>query len=170
MIDLSIEGWDKKAIEDINNGLDEYDNQMAGLPKWSKIDAPSYLTMDLDQLRKKSPDELSEALIQLGQYALNVQRLINRNRSWERWGKAKLDQLTAHYLPEVGSNFGFNERILLARNNPEYCKRINAFLVKVQMRLDDLDQLPYHIKLISDSIKDLKFLAIRREKESFNHE
>jgi hypothetical protein len=156
---------DPDFVPEIDATLDKFEQELGGLPKWSNAEAPKYLYMNVTDLGKKSPEELSEAAFALNQYALNLQRLINKLRGWERWCIARLDQLEAYYLLSVPQNYGFNERTKMARHNPEPCKKINEYLRKIRMQLDRLYEMPSQIKVMSESVRDIKFAAIRREKE-----
>jgi hypothetical protein len=154
---------------EIDKVLDEFEKQ-AGLPEFKKIECPAYLTMALEDLRKKSPDQLSEAVFEIAQYSLYIQRLINRNKAWQRWALSRIDEIAASELPNIGTNYGFNERVLIAKNSPELCKRINAFLRKTEMQLNRLYGVPDNIKFMADCIRDMKFAAIRKEKGYQNAE
>lgn len=156
---------DPEFVVDIDQTLDKFEQELGGLPKWNNIDAPKYLYMNVSDLGKKAPEELSEAVFALNQYGLNIQRLINRLRAWERWCIARLDELEASYIQDIPPTYGFNERSKMARHNPEACKKINAYLRKIRMQLDRVYDIPSHIKVMSESVRDIKFAAIRREKE-----
>lgn len=159
---------DPEFVEPINQALDKFEEEVAKLPKWTHIEVPKYLYMNVSDLAKKSPDELTEAVFMLNQYSFNVQRTINKLRAWERWCNASLDSLEAKFLEEVPPSYGFNERPKIARHKPEPCKKINEFLRKIRMQLDRLYDLPNQIKIIADSIRDIKFVALRKEKEYAN--
>lgn len=154
---------DQKVREEIEEALVEFEKQ-CGMPPLTKVEAPAYITMNLEDLRRKTPEELAEAQFLLAQYGLYVQRELNRQKAWERWGKAKSDELAAHFIPNIGQGFGYNERELMARNNHELCKTLNAFLRKVRMQIDIMYDVPNHIKFISDSIREIRFSALKREK------
>ncbi len=153
--------------KEIDKALDAYEKQQ-GIPIWERMDAPEYLSMNIDVLRKKTADELAEATYALNQYAFNLQRVINKNKAWQRWAISKLDELEAYYLQDVPDRYGFNERPKIARHQPELCKKINEFLRTIDMRLNRLYDFPSQIKAISDSIRELRFAAIRRDKEYNN--
>lgn len=153
----------EKHREEIEKALEAFEAQL-GLPKPQEMSAPRYLTMSVVELRAKSPEELSEAVFEINQYSLYIQRIINRNRGWERWAKSKLNEVAASYLPKVSGHYGFNERELICKNTPSLCKHLNAFLRKVGMELDRLYDLPNQLKNMADTIRELKFIALRREK------
>ena len=156
---------DPSFVAEIDATLDKFEQESAGLPRWVTMEAPKYLYMNVADLGKKSPEELSEAVFSLNQYAMNVQRLINKLRSWDRWSVAQLDQLEAYYIEHVSTQYGYNERPKMARHNPEPCKKINEFLRKIRMQMDRLYDIPNQVKMMSESIRDIKFANMRREKE-----
>jgi hypothetical protein len=152
-----------KTTDEIDQALDEYERQK-GLPEFKKLDAPNYIYMNLNDLRKKTPEELSEAVIEIHQYQMYLQRLINRERAWERFCKNKIEEIAATEVQKIDNRFSGYERMQIARNSPEVCRKLNSFLREISMKLDRLDKVPDNLKLIADSIRDLKFEAIRKEK------
>lgn len=150
--------------DEIEEAIKEYERQKAGLPDLADLKAPVYLSMALEDIRKKSPTELSEAIFELCQYALSLQRLINKNKSWERWGRSKLDELATGYLDEVPTKYGSYERTMIAKNKPELCKALNQFIRKINMECERLNGIPEYVMKLADSIKDMKYTAIMREK------
>jgi len=144
--------------------MDRFEQEIAGLSKWGRKDIPEYLDMPIEQLRKKTPDELSEAVFLLNQYALNIQRLINRNKAWERCLRSRLDELEAWHLEKVPDRYGYNERPKMARFKPEQCQKLNKFLRRIQMQSDVLYDIPNQVRSVAESIRELKFIALRREK------
>lgn len=146
--------------------MQAYEQQKAGLPPLCDMKAPEYLTMKVEDIRKKSPEDLSEAMFQLSQYGFYVQRIINMNRGWERWAKAKIDEAAAATLENLSPNLGYNERELIARHNSPVCKRINQFLRQVRLESDRLYDVPKHISDMVNTIRDIKFAIIRRDKSN----
>lgn len=155
---------DESYRKTIDEALDKFEYEIAGLHRLDTMKAPEYLYMSIDVLRKKSPEELAEAFILINQYSLYIQRIINRNKAWERWAKSKLEEVACFYLPEVDMRFGSYERMQIAKNSPQICKRLNSFIRNVSMQSERLHDVPNNIKLIADSIRELKFIAMRKEK------
>jgi hypothetical protein len=158
---------DDSHRQEIEKALDEYEKQV-GLPALQPMEAPSYLTMPLEELRKKSPEELAEASFEINRYAWYIQRVINKNRSWERWAKSKLAEIAASLLPSIAGNYGYNEREAISKNTHPLCRQLNAFARKVGMELDRLYYVPNDIRVIADSIRDIRFSQMRREKDYGN--
>ena len=154
------------ARQEIESALNKFEKEKAGLPPLSDSEAPKWMNMSVSEIKKKTPDQLNEAQYELLQYAIYIQRLINRNKSWERWAKSKLDEITSLMIPKVGEGYGFNERMLMAKNSPDPCKKLNAFLRKIQMENDRLWGIPDYIKLMSNTIKDIKISNMHYERSN----
>jgi hypothetical protein len=153
---------------EIEKALVEFEKQ-AGLPGLQPMEAPACLSMSLQELRKLSPEQLAEASFEIGQYAWYIQRLINKNKSWERWAKSRLGEIAASLLPQIGGHYGFNEREQISKNTHPLCRELNAFMRKIGMEIDRLYNVPNDIRVIGESIRDLRFSAMRREKDYANN-
>jgi hypothetical protein len=153
----------KEQLDEIEKALDKFEEE-AGLPKLQKVEAPAYLTMNLADLRKKTPEELSEAVFVINQYSLYITRLINKNRAWEKWGRSRIDEISAMFLEQTDPSYGPYARLHVAKNKPDLCKKLNAFIRKVSMEAERLADIPNQLRFMADSIRDMKFSAIRKEK------
>jgi hypothetical protein len=153
-----------KWVEEIDAFLTSFEKTMGLTPK-QNVQAPKALSMHLDDIRKRSPDELTQLTYEISQYSLYLRQVINRKKALEKWAKAKLDELAAHYVKDVAPHHGFGERILVAKHNPAICKKLNQFIRKVTLELDTLYAIPDQMQVLSDSIKEMKFIAFRKEKQ-----
>jgi len=160
----SIEILSPEHIDKIDSILDKFETEKVGLPKLSKIEAPEYLYMDLKTLNSKNVEQLNNAMFTLNQYGLYLKRVINKNKAWRRWCLSKINEIASHNIPKLDKNLGYNERELIAKHEPEICKRIHKYLREINMELDRLEDLPTFIKSLSDSIREIKFYKIQKEK------
>lgn len=151
-------------LKKIDEALDQYEKEHIGLPERQQYNAPEVLYMNIADLRKKTPEYLAESSLELARYTLEVERKINKEKAWERWAKLKSDEYTAKFLEDVPQGYGWNERILIARNKPDVCKRLNGFIREIEMKLSRLYNVPKHIEVISKCIDNLRFIALKREK------
>jgi len=149
--------------KEIDAALDRFEGEL-GIPKNQKVEPPKYIYMTLNEIQKTSPQELSEASFLIGQYSMYIQRCINKNRAWERWAKLKIDELAAMNLPNIDRYYGSFERMQLAKNTSPLCKKVNSLWRTVSMRLERLYGIPDNLKVISDSIKEIRFMQLRKEK------
>lgn len=149
--------------DSIEKSLELYETK-AAVVKMDFKEPPEVINMSMDVLRKKGPDELNEYVLQLNRYALYLQKLTNTEKSWEIWAVSQLNEVTGILLPEVGREFGWNERTTIAQARHPLCKKLNAFLRDIRMKISRLSYLPNEIHRIADSINDMKIMALRREK------
>lgn len=154
----------EKQLEDTVKFIEEY-TKSSGLDFAKEVKAPECLYFTVEQIKKLDTEQLTEYSYMVNLYSLHVQSVINKNRALERWLKTKIDDFAAEYLPEVDPRHGFNERVLIARTKPEICKRLNDILRTTSAKLDILHDIPNHIKIMADCIKEFKFLAFKKEKE-----
>ena len=152
----------------ITEALEEYESQKAGLPSLGHMDAPEYISMNINILKKKSAYQLCEAAFELRQYALYLQRMLNKEKAWKSWAESKLDEITADELLHIAGHYGWNERMLLAKTQNPICKKLNSFLREVSLHINRLLFIPNEIHKLADTINDLKFAALRLE-ESFKN-
>lgn len=154
-----------KQIAEINDTLDSYEKEMIGVAKWTKSEIPEYLMMNIEQLRKKTPDELAEAGFLIAQYCMSVGRLIGRNYAFLRWTKLKIDEVTAQNIQETDSSLSWKQRELVAGYTSNISRKLNAFALKINMRLESIRPILDNCKAMGDSIRDLRFAALQRNKE-----
>lgn len=155
----------EKYLQEIEDGLKEYETQNAGLPINKEQQAPKCLFMPIEELRKMNPDELADASFVISQYAMYIQRMLNQSRSWEKWLKMKIDEVASDYITQVDKSYGSYERMQIAKHSPALCKKLNSVLRTVIARTERLYSIPENIRFISESIKDIKFSQLRKIKE-----
>ena len=163
MNDPAVEALEQQEQE-LKDAFEKYEKRYS-LPQLQFDEAPEYITMPLEQLRKKTPDELSEAVVILNRYALYIQKMSNEETSWEIWAQSMLDDAVGNLLPNISKEYGYNERPMIARTSHPVCKKLTQFLREVRMKKTRLSYIPAEIHKIADNIKDMKFIALRREKE-----
>jgi|GEM_PF-6244258 len=128
-------------------------------------DELKYLNLSLEEIGHMSLETISGAIYILNRYALYIQRIINSNRAYDRWATAKIDETAASYIPEIqGMNVGWSERMLICKNTPPLCKKLNKFLRIIRMKNDRIQDLPSAIHRIADSFRDIKYSKIARQK------
>jgi len=147
----------------VEQALEEFELQIGAMFA-ETIPEPVCLYMSLEQLRKKSPDELAEYTLELHRYGLYLHRIINKLKAWDRWGTSVLKEAMALEIPKL-QGYSWSERETLLNNSSEACRNINKFLREVRLKVDRLTGVPEHIKMIAESMRDMKFLALNREKQ-----
>jgi hypothetical protein len=154
-------------ITEIDKVIDEYEekNKINLL-----IDSPDnvelkYLNMSLDDLSKLTLENITNAIYILNRYALYVQRILNKNKAYERWALAKIEESASLHIEELKDmNLGWNERMLIAKNKPPMCQKLNKFLRIIRIKNDRMYDVPQSIYRIADSLRDIKFAKMQKEK------
>lgn len=150
-----------KEVEDFMKSVEE---KSAGLKHANEVEAPKCLNASLDELRKMSFIQLSECSYQLAQYNMFINRKINQKKAWLKWLRSRLDQAASIEIPNISGNYGFNERVMMAKNNPKICRKISDFTRKTQVELDMIESIPQCIRFISDAMRDIKLSRISEER------
>lgn len=147
----------------IDKELDRFEEERLKLAPWTVRDRPRILDMPIDQISKKTAQELAEASYEIRQYNLNLQRLSNRLYAWIKWCNLKLDELASYYVTEVPDNYGWNIKWNMARHNPEICQKINESLRKLTMEFETMRDIGKHIESLAGSIDSIRFTNYKRE-------
>ena len=152
----------KTQREEIEKAIGEYERQ-CGLPKMiDNPEAANLLEVPLEELRRKNPGELYEMCMMMKKHVLYIQRVLNKKHAWENWARSKIDELAAYNITLIGNEYGFNERVLMARHNSELCRLLQAFLRRVSMEKETLYSLPKYIEGVADTIRDIAYNKGRR--------
>jgi len=151
-------------IAAVTKAIEDFESSLVRLPPLAFGDTPECLTLTIDQLRKKTPEQLLEYSFSVAQYSLYVQRCINREQGWLTWLISKLDEAASNEIDKIGNEFGWNERMLMAKHRPVICQVIQRAIRKTQIRLDQIKYLPKEIGRIADLMRDLYFMALRKDK------
>jgi len=146
---------DKDKAE-ILEKIEKYEADVCGLKQFHKEDAPEYLTMSLADLRRKSPEELAEAYFALTRYATFLQRLLNKEKAWARFGESLKKKCIARYLGDIQEDVGWGGKMSIA-SEIGACAVINDWLREVYMKIDSLEYMPGEIHKVAQCIRDLKF-------------
>lgn len=154
----------KEQSQQILEYIQKYEKEVSGMPDLVESQVPEYLTMSLEKLKKEPVEELAGGCLKLQRYALHIHRRINREKAWKHWAEGKLDEIVAQELPKLGSNYGWNERTLIAKNQSEACKEINQFIRQLNLNLDVLSGLPNEINKMVDAINNIKMTMIYKNK------
>jgi predicted HTH domain antitoxin len=153
----------QEQLREIQLALEKYEEDQVGLPKMVNFGAPECLSMPLDLLRKKDPQQLAEFCLELNRYSMYVQRMLNQEKAWEKWGESQLEEAMAPTLKELDPSYGWSERIILAKTSSAAAKSLMRFLRKVRMKIERISYLPNEINRIAESIKDIRYSNIKKE-------
>lgn len=118
-------------------------------------DVEIVLKLNFESLSKMSADELASSAFILDQYALFLQRQINREKAKTNWAKSNLDVVVA----ENGQNFDkytkYELRIATIIKENDIARNLNQIIVKATTRLDELDFVATRIASMATKLETL---------------
>ena len=128
------------------------------------MDAPEVLYYTIDQLKKLTSEELAHEEFRVNQYILYLREKINRQKMFFKWFESKSDELTSQIVQDTDPSLGWNARLLKARHSHPLAEFINKGIRSSSSIINDNENTTYDIIRIADCLKDLRFVAIAREK------
>ena len=106
--------------------------------------------MSRDQIETMSKEDRQTASIQLSQYGIYLQRLLNREKARLSWCNATISKIAASHWEEYSEFLKFDVKIYkIAKEYPSLDKAIRI-RNHAQIRIDELDSISQLIKHLSD--------------------
>jgi len=130
--------------------LDEYEKQHGLNFPIVTEDMSGYLNMSRDYIESLDRDERSLIALRLAQYSLYVQKLINRERARVSFCDATIRSICARDWVNYDKYFQYDIRVAAIALENEVIKKILKIKNHAQVRVLDLENIPFTIKHISD--------------------
>ena len=147
-----------QELQKMNEVLDEYERK-CGLPDTvnenTKNIATSLLNTDFSDFRMTA-DECGEAASALSQYALNLKRVINKEKATVHWCENRIMKVVGEKLKGYNTYNSFNERWNWAVNEDSVASRLRYIKIEAELRLLRIEDLFFNIKSIADKFSDLQ--------------
>lgn len=153
----------KEQVEEWDRVLDEYENSV-GLGKYSDIhnftndELNEYFTMPRNALEKLTPEDCAQISFRLCQYALFLQRTLNREIARHNWAEETIKEAIADEINNY-KGYGYLEKSGQAIKHNEKANALNRIKKYAKQRMDRLSYLANNIKNLSDII-----LAVQKTK------
>ena len=153
----------KEQVEEWDRILDEYEKSI-GLGTYSDIhnfteeELNSYFSMSRDVIEKLTPEDCAQISLRLAQYALFLQRTINREIARHNWAEESIKESIADEINNY-KGYGYIEKSLQAIKHNDKAIGLNRIKKYAQQRMDRLSYLANNIKNLSDII-----LAVQKTK------
>jgi hypothetical protein len=146
--------------------LDRYEKEV-GLPTntapGTETELSTYLNMPRDQLAKLHPDECGEIAYRLGQFAVYLQRLVNKENSVSNWAELALNDIIAKAYNQYDKYTKYEMRLALVTNENNYAMSLHKIRTNALLRVERLNFLSTGLKNLSDTL-----LQIKRGREKTN--
>lgn len=102
----------------------------------------------------KTPDECAECSVILAQYAFNLQRVINKDKSQLLWADERIMKIIAPRL-KMQQAYNFNERKTCAIAEDVVATRLLKLKIESELRLTRIESLYFCVKNLSDKYSEL---------------
>jgi hypothetical protein len=143
-----VQQWDKVLDEYENSiGLGQYNN----LQGFSESELNEYFSMNRDAIEKLTPEDCAQIAYRLAQYALFLQRTLNREIARHNWAEETIKHTIADELNNY-KGYGFLEKSLQAIKYNEKATALYKIQKYAKQRMDRLSYLANNIKNLSDVI------------------
>jgi hypothetical protein len=143
----------KEQVNEWDKVLDEYE-QGIGISKYVSNSLPEdelnvYFQMSRDQIEKLTPDDCGQIAYRLGQFALHIQRSINRELARMNWAEETIKEVIADEVNEY-KGYGYIEKSIQAIKHNERALSLNKIKKYAKQRSDRLQYIANSIKNLSD--------------------
>jgi hypothetical protein len=143
----------KEQVNEWDKVLDEYE-QGIGISKYISNTLPEdelnvYFQMSRDQIEKLTPDDCGQIAYRLGQFALHIQRSINRELARMNWAEESIKEVIADEV-NAYKGYGYIEKSIQAIKHNERASALNKIKKYAKQRSDRLQYIANSIKNLSD--------------------
>lgn len=143
----------KEAVAEWDKILDEYEKEI-GLGTYasnifSEEELNTYFQMSRNHIEKLTPEQCVEIAYRLGQFALHVQRTLNRENARIHWAEENIKETIADELNNY-KGYGYIEKSSQAIKHNERASKLNQIKKYATQRSDRLQFVANSIKNLSD--------------------
>lgn len=153
----------KQIIKHLNDYL-----QQLGLNISKSKESEKILQFNRDNLRKLTSEECTENAYLLYQYAIFIQRELNKHKSLQMWAIRLLDKELGVVLPQQGNKYTkFEEKRLLALNSGNnYIEELDKLIREYGLYIDNLYNLTRYIEKMASTLEQLSWEKKQQLKSS----
>lgn len=155
----------KEQVEEWDRVLDEYE-QSIGLGKYADSqgfaneELNDYFTMSRDVIEKLTPEDCAQIALRLSQYALFLQRTLNRESARYYWADESIKETIADDLNNY-KGYGYVEKAPQAIKHNEKANALNKIKKYAKQRMDRLSYLAANIKNLSDIVLSVQKTKVK---------
>ena len=150
----------EERLAAVGQALDDYEKN-ASLPglrsPGNEEELNEYFTMDKEKIESFSSAQCGVVSFRLAQYALYVQRLINREKSHKLWAEAMLKEQLVPYNDSYGQYTKHEMKIELAAKENSFIYKLKHMIRYAEQRIQRLDGLAFNIEFMSKVIMNMKY-------------
>lgn len=153
----------KEQVAEWDKVLDEYENSVGFNSydvhnKFSDDELNLYFTMNRDSIEKLTPEDCAQIAMRLSQYALFIQRTLNREIARHNWADETIKETIADEINNY-KGYGYVEKSLQAIKHNDKASSLNKIKKYAKQRMDRLSYIANNVKNLSDIL-----LAVQKTK------
>lgn len=138
------------STEQLDKLLEEYDNSLGLSPVRQLDGVDQFLELNVEDIQRYTPEECVEAAAKLAQYAITIQRVINKESCRVKWCSAIIDRICAREWNNYDQYMKANLKVeSIARGNDAVNKLIKL-RNNAQVKMENLFNISSLIKYYSD--------------------
>jgi hypothetical protein len=154
----------KEQVENWDKVLDEYENSI-GLSNYhsksfSEEELDNYFSMNRDAIEKLTPEDCAQISLRLAQYALFLQRTLNREVARHNWAEENIKETIADEINNY-KGYGYIEKYYQAIKHNEKANGLNKIKKYAKQRMDRLNYLANNIKNLSDILLSIQKTKVK---------
>lgn len=142
-----------ERMEVVVKALDDYEKK-SGLPEptnpGTEEELQGYFCMTRDEIEALSPGDCVNIAYRLGQYALYLQRLYNRETARHNWAKTTMQEVIAKDLEGHSKWTKHETKVALICAENEFVHKVNEIVKYSQQRIDRLFFLSNNVKYLAE--------------------
>ena len=138
------------SSEQLDKILDEYNSNNKVGAAFSNGEVSEYLNMTRDQIEAMSREDRCTASIQLSQYAVYLQRLVNREKARLSWAIAVTNKLVSSHWEEHDKFLSYEIKVAKISREYDIVEKAVKIRNNAQIRIDELDSVAGLIRHLSD--------------------
>lgn len=153
----------KEQVAEWDKVLDEYENSVGFTSydthnKFSDDELNLYFTMNRDSIEKLTPEDCAQIAMRLSQYALFIQRTLNREIARHNWAEETIKETIADEINNY-KGYGYIEKSLQAIKHNDKANSLNKIKKYAKQRMDRMSYIANNVKNLSDIL-----LAVQKTK------
>lgn len=138
--------------------LDEFESKL-GLPlnviPGTEEELKQYLSMDISTIEKLTYETCAHITYRISQYAIYIQRCLNRQNALEKNLLHKIDNIIAPKISQYGGNWNM-QRVSAILDN-DAAKELDAQLNLTRQRIENLQFVSNGLKELASNMKNIQF-------------
>jgi len=114
-----------------------------------------YFNMSESEINNLSPNESARIAVRLSQYAIFIQRVLNKDKARAQWLKWEIKKIIAPKINQYSGGWELQEQQAIL--DDEIAAKRQAQLFVVDARIESLNNISFAINRLADQFKNLKF-------------